>query len=289
MVSLSYHLEREQAELYSLILNSVGIGNRIITVDDGFRIQVPSAMEDVALEAISRYHAENPVVRQESTEHSLSRLPIKPISGFCIALLLLVVHLAVTTSSAPQDYTDVFGADSIRILQGEIYRCVTALLLHADAVHLVGNMVGIVLFGGAVSSVAGSGVGWMAILFCGILGNYLNAFAYDTRHLSIGASTSIFGAVGILSAFQAVRAKRTGKGWKQAGLALGGGLGLLAFLGTSARSDLGAHLLGFLVGGGIGAAYGRRNYGEKVPALQCVSGMVAAALVVGAWIWGAIG
>jgi membrane associated rhomboid family serine protease len=289
MVPLSYDLEREQAELYGLILSSAGIGNRIIPVDDGFRILVPYAMEDNAMEAIHRYHMENPVVSEERTEESLPLLTVEYTSGLYIALLLLVVHLAVTTSSAPQDYTDVFGADSIRILRGEIYRCVTALLLHADAVHLAGNMVGIVLFGGAVSAVGGTGVGWLAILSCGILGNYLNAIAYDARHLSIGASTSIFGAVGLLSAFQAVKAKRTGKGWKQVGLALGGGFGLLAFLGTSARSDLGAHLFGFVVGGVMGAIYSRWFYSEKLSAVQWGSGSVAAALVVGAWIWGSMG
>ena len=289
MVPIFDHIDREQAQLYSLILNAVGIGNRVVSTGGGFSIEVPCPLKEKALETIDRYHDENPESDAGNIETGLSNLTNAPLSGIFVAFLLLAVHLAVTTSSAPKDYIDAFGADSFRILRGEIYRCVTALLLHADAVHLAGNMVGMLLFGGTVSSVAGTGVGWLAILSCGMLGNCLNAFAYEARHLSIGASTSVFGAVGILSAYQAVKAKQTGKGWKRVGLALGGGLGLLAFLGTSARSDLGAHLFGFFVGGVMGACYGKWFPMKKGPVLQWVTGVAAVLLVLGAWIRGTTG
>jgi hypothetical protein len=113
-----------------------------------------------------------------------------------------------------------------------VYRCATALLLHADAAHIAGNMAGMGLFGGAVCVVTGSGVGWLMILASGIFGNLMNALAYETGHMSVGASTAVFGAVGILCAFQAVNAAKTGKGWKRTALAFGSGVALLAFLGN---------------------------------------------------------
>ena len=254
MVTVFDSLNQEQANAFSLVLNASGIGNRVTRSNDGFRIDVPKPYTDAARDVIYRYQAENPnaeVDRSVSRSHPTH----KNLSGIAVALLLLSIHLAVSSSSAPEDYVAVFGANASRILDGEIYRCTTALLLHADAAHIAGNMAGMVIFGGAVCVVTGSGVGWLMILASGIFGNLMNALAYETGHMSVGASTAVFGAVGILCAFQAVNAARTGKGWKRTALVFGSGLALLAFLGTSARSDVGAHLFGFLCGVMMGGAH----------------------------------
>lgn len=254
MVTVFDSLNQEQANAFSLVLNSSGIGNRVTRSNDGFRIDVPEPYAEAARDVIHRYQAENPHAEADPS-FSRSHPAHKNLSGIAVALLLLSIHLAVSASSAPEDYIAVFGANASRILDGEMYRCVTALLLHADAAHIAGNMAGLVIFGGAVCVVAGAGVGWLMILASGIFGNLMNALAYETGHLSVGASTAVFGAVGILCAFQAVVAARTGKGWKRTALVFGSGLALLAFLGTNARSDVGAHLFGFLCGVLMGGAY----------------------------------
>ncbi len=254
MVTVFDSLNQEQANAFSLVLNSSGIGNRVTRSTDGFRIDVPKPYAEAARDVIYRYQAENPHTEAEPLV-SRSHPAHKNLSGIAAALLLLSIHLAVSASSSPEDYLAVFGANARRILDGEMYRCITALLLHADAAHIAGNMAGMVIFGGAVCVVTGAGVGWLMILASGILGNLMNALAYGTGHMSVGASTAVFGAVGILCAFQAVVAARTGKGWKRTALVFGSGLALLAFLGTSARSDVGAHLFGFLCGVLTGGAY----------------------------------
>lgn len=285
MVTLLQSLSQEQANAFSLVLNSSGIGNRVTRGSDGFRIDVPRPYVDAARDAISRYRAENPTAETDGSV-SPSRPARKNLSGIAAALLLLSVHLAVSTSSAPEDYVAVFGADARRILKGEAYRCVTALLLHADAAHIAGNMAGMALFGGAVCVVAGSGVGWLMILASGIFGNLMNALAYEVGHMSVGASTAVFGAVGILCAFQAVDAVRTGRGWKRTALVLGSGLALLAFLGASARSDLGAHLFGFLSGvlmGGVYRLWMRHPLGLNG---QLLCGGITASTIVLSWLRG---
>ena len=134
--------------------------------------------------------------------------------------------------------------------------------------------------------VTGSGVGWLMILASGIFGNLMNALAYETGHMSVGASTAVFGAVGILCAFQAVNAARTGKGWKRTALVFGSGLALLAFLGTSARSDVGAHLFGFLCGVLMGGAY-RLWMGHALGVKgQVLCGIIAASTMLLSWIRG---
>lgn len=287
MVTVFDSLNQEQANAFSLVLNASGIGNRVTRSNDGFRIDVPKPYTDAARDVIYRYQAENP---NAEADRSVSRsYPThKNLSGIAVALLLLSIHLAVSSSSAPEDYVAVFGANASRILDGEIYRCTTALLLHADAAHIAGNMAGMVIFGGAVCVVTGSGVGWLMILASGIFGNLMNALAYETGHMSVGASTAVFGAVGILCAFQAVNAARTGKGWKRTALVFGSGLALLAFLGTSARSDVGAHLFGFLCGVLMGGAY-RLWMGHPLGIKgQVLCGAISASAILLSWIRGTL-
>lgn len=289
MVTLCSHLNPEQADTFSLVLNASGIGHRVIGAKDGFRIEVPQPNAEAAWKAIGRYQAENPTTAADlATRYNAP--PKIPVSGIVVALLLLCVHLSATTSSAPGDYIRVFGANARRIMDGEAYRCATALVLHADAAHIVGNMVGIVLFGGAVCTITGSGVGWLMILATGILGNWINAFAYETSHLSVGASTSVFGAVGILCVLQAINAVKSGRGWKRTVLVFGAGLALLAFLGTSARSDLGAHLFGFFSGVMMGGAYRLGMAAEPLGRkMQILFGALAAATLTLSWIRGVTG
>lgn len=287
MITIFHHLDREQADLFSLVLQSAGIGNRVVRSSEGFLIQVPDESAGPARDAVLRYQHENPALDEKAPPRS-SFSASRHLSGAAVALLLLCIHLAVSTSAAPQDYLIVFGADARPILNGELFRCVTALLLHADAAHLAGNMAGIVVFGTAVCGIAGTGLGWLAILGCGALGNFLNAVVHETGHLSVGASTAVFGAVGLLCALQAVYAVRTGRGWRQVLLALGGGLGLLAFLGTGMRSDIGAHLFGFLAGILMGGAYGlwvQRPLGRYA---QVLCGAIAVFATLWSWLRGAM-
>jgi membrane associated rhomboid family serine protease len=288
MTSLFHNLDREEAHTYSLVLKSVGIGHRVTGAGEGFRIDVPEPFLDAALDAVARYREENPPPDpRDRVFHGPARR--KNLSGVFVAVLLLIVHLAVMSSSAPTDYVEVFGARARRILSGEIYRCVTALVLHADDAHIAGNMVATALFGGAVCAVTGNGVGWLMILFCGVAGNLINAMAVSPGHLSVGASTAVFGAVGILCTFQAVRSIFYGGDWKKAVVALGAGLALLAFLGASARSDLGAHLFGFACGLLVGGVYRLLREAPLGRGFQVGSATVAALILILAWVQGAMG
>lgn len=285
MTPLFHHLDREEADTYSLVLKSVGIRHHVAAAEEGFRIDVLASQLDAAMDAVARYREENP---SADAQDQLSQIPAhrKNLSGVFVAVFLLSVHLAVMSSSAPADYVEVFGAQARRIQSGEIYRCVTALLLHADDAHIAGNMFAAALFGGAVCAVTGNGVGWLMILFCGAAGNLVNAMVVAPGHLSIGASTAIFGAVGILCTLQAVRSAFYGRGWKKAVAAMGAGMALLAFLGSSARSDLGAHLFGFVCGfptGGVYQLWLKDRAGKKG---QILCGAMAIAILVAAWMRG---
>lgn len=287
MVTILDSLDQEQANTFSLVLKASGIGNRLTVTQNGYDIEVAEYQVDLARDAIDRYQAENPIAEDEIAVHPPLSSQID-FSGIVVALVLLCVHWAVLMSAAPQDYISVFGANARRILAGELYRCVTALLLHADVAHISGNMAGVALFGGAVCATTGCGVGWLMILVSGFLGNLINALAHATGHLSVGASTAVFGAVGILCALQSVSSVRTGKGWQKMVVVIGAGMALLAFLGTSVRSDLGAHLFGFLMGILMGGAYGL-GVGHSIGMRgQVLCGTLAISILLLSWIQGAL-
>jgi membrane associated rhomboid family serine protease len=236
--------------------------------------------------SLADYIAENPGAPPASgPDPAEAKLTL---SGLWVAALLLVIHVAVTYHHASEAIVRAYGADAHLILKGQIYRVITALWLHAGPLHLAGNMVGIILFATAVCSVTGVAVGWLMILLAAGLGNYLNAVFYQSAHLSIGASTAVFSAIGILAGVRFIRKPREG-GWKQSPwLPLAAGLGLLGMLGTAGeRTDLMAHLFGMLSGVLMGICYGKwawRPLPRKYE-MWCWF-FIAAILVAAFWPWG---
>ncbi|MCF8045448.1 MAG: rhomboid family intramembrane serine protease, partial [Desulfarculaceae bacterium] len=130
-----------------------------------------------------------------------------------------------------------------------------ALMLHSDIEHLAGNLAGIFIFGTALFQTAGFGTGSLILLFSGFFGNILNAWCFKAVHLSIGASTSVMGAAGALTAFQAVRRRNLHGLNARTLVPVAAGLAILGMLSGGENTDVSAHLFGFLCGGLIGLVY----------------------------------
>src|SRR2546422_4485816 len=78
-------------------------------------------------------------------------------------------------------YTTLFRS----IVAGEWWRTVTALTLHADVPHLLGNAVASVVLVGAVSRELGPGLGLWLLVLAGAGGNALTAVAHGARYDSV--------------------------------------------------------------------------------------------------------
>jgi len=170
-----------------------------------------------------------------------------------------------------------------KVLRGEWWRTLTALTLHADALHLAGNM----LLGGVLLAQLGRqlgvGLSTLLVLVAGALGNLTNALVREPGHRSLGASTAVFGALGLLVARSAWATPH--RDWRRWVVPLGAGGGLIAFTGVGdASTDYLAHLFGFGWGLVVGALTQwprplSRPRGWK--AAGC--GGAALALITGAW------
>ncbi|NDV63557.1 rhomboid family intramembrane serine protease [Puniceicoccales bacterium CK1056] len=143
-------------------------------------------------------------------------------------------------------------ASSDLIKSGELYRTFSALFLHGDIGHLAGNLLFGAVFLHLVARHIGTVRAWLGVLMAGACGNYLNATVhFSTSHYSIGASTAVFGAIGLLVALPlgfGIRhsSRMLIRAWA---LPIIAGLVFLAWFGTgSDRTDTSAHLMGFVCG-----------------------------------------
>ena len=256
MRALFDKLTTDQANTCGLVLSSSGISYRVKRGNKGWEVWVDEEIYDRALDTIKEYFEENqdtaPVLAPTEDEFQ------KTYTGIWAAVIISAWHMAFLSNNNIAEDIRRYGASAMDILHGEWFRLVTALMLHADGFHLIGNMVGIALFGTAVCGIAGYGVGWLMILATGIVGNFFNAVLMKAGHISIGASTAIFGAIGILAGHQFYKRYRIPGKRVRAWLPLGGGLALLGFLGSGGHSDLTAHLFGFMPGILLGILYALR-------------------------------
>jgi len=255
MIQLFANLSSEQANICSLVLSSAGIAHKIRKDPYGWAVWVKAESYEAAHQAMQDYFYENRQSEAHDPPESRPRYDNRFVEALFAAVFLMVWHLAFDVAEAHKMVIQKFGASAANILDGEIYRAVTALMIHSDAAHLAGNMVGIVVFGTAVAAETGWGLGWLMILVSGISGNLLNAMLYESGHLSVGASTSVFGALGILAGYQGIRRFRARRN-RLAGLVpLACGLALLGFVGSGENVDIMAHLMGFTTGIAMGAGY----------------------------------
>ena len=215
---------------------------------------------------------------------------LEVLRGFLVVTFFLVGG-AVLQAQSGDAWREAGLLSSQRLLaHGEWWRAVTALTLHADVPHVVANLAAGLLFGGWLTTSFGAGLAWLLILLSGALGNLLTAWIYfPTEHRSLGASTAVFGALGLLvgDTLGQLCRRRHGRSWWRWILPLGAGVSLLAYLGAGegkASVDVLAHLSGFFVGLPLGAAVALLQMRRRISAtVQLVCGILAGGVLIAAW------
>ena len=207
--------------------------------------------------------------------------------GLWAGVLILADQLA-RNDAFGRDWRALGRSDAVQVRGGEWWRAFTALTLHDDFYHLAGNVVFGAVFVGLASQVLGTGLAFAATLAAGVLGNLANAWLHGGAHASIGASTAVFGALGVLVGHRALHRLR---GRRARWLPLLAGMGLLLWLGVGSserdtssgeRIDVLAHVLGFLAGGVLGALRALVPW-QPARAQQILLGLLSGAFLVLAW------
>ncbi len=274
-----------EADEWALVLTSQEIPSRIVREGEGLSVWVRG--EDVArarttLEAYERENAPAPHERTPAPDYPGSA---PTWVALLAAALLAVFYLVGGPRAAGGRFFEVGGADALRIGHGEVWRTVTALFLHLDLPHLAANMLFGAFFLAAVGRSVGPGLALVLVLLAGASGNLVNALLRDTPHVAVGASTAVFGAVGLLSGLRVVGRRAKGAGWRSRLAPLAAGLALLAMLGSAGdRVDVYAHLFGLLVGTLLGALAGGVLTGPPGMGGQLLAGAMACTAVAGSWL-----
>jgi membrane associated rhomboid family serine protease len=270
---------RQRADEWAVVLAAAGIPHWLRQRLDGWALVVPPDDAATALASLDAYDEESAVARARAAA------PGRPftIVGLVVALLLLGFFAVTGPREAHSVWFERGSADAARIVAGQWWRAVTALTLHADGVHVLGNAVGLALLLTAACLDLGPGVGLWLVLLAGAGGNVLTALALRAGHVSVGASTALFGAIGLLAAVRVLAPRRLGLRATKPWLVAAAALVLLTLLGTAPDADLLAHLFGLLVGVALGALAAVALRWALPAAVQWLLVGAAGAAVAGAW------
>lgn len=270
---------RRRCQEFALVLAAAGIGCEVLPDGGRYVLAVRARDAGAARAELGLYGQEQRSLPPRFAGRLDARDGIVAASLYGATILLF--DIAQRNGLFGLDWWGAGMSRAGPIHDGEWWRAVTALALHADRLHLVGNLA----FGTVFGFLAGGALGWgpalAGMVFAGALGNLLNAALRDPGHASVGASTAVFAIVGILAAHTWKRRRRPVNRW----VPLAGGATLLALLGMSGeRTDILAHVMGFAAGGLFGLAWGAlEDATELAPWHRHAPGIAAILLFALAW------
>jgi membrane associated rhomboid family serine protease len=244
---------------------------------------VPDDEVERALAGLSAYEKENP--SREQGQPSIPARSPNFLSGVLVAGALVVGHFFFRGWPEIAPWFDLGRADADRILSGELWRTITALTLHADLAHVLSNAAATSIFVTVLSSLVGPGLSIALFILTGAGGNLANALVQGTGHVSVGASTAIFGIVGVIGAIGVMRRRQESYLKSRAWIPLASAVALLAMLGTgTGRVDVLAHFFGFVFGAVAGVIVAFILREQASPRIQWLCGTAAISLLLYCWV-----
>ncbi len=288
-IEIHRSLRRIDCARRAFVLTAVGIPNEVAPVLPwrGWSLWVSAAQVTEARSQLAQYQAEQ--LRFAAAHRAAQQMPSRParpgawLGALGYALVLLVVAAAVSTGFGRLDAFEAGTLDAARVRSGEWWRAWTALTLHVDAAHITANLGAGIWFGWLAGQLAGPGTAWLLIVLGAGLANLIEGLAAAPGYRSVGASTAVFTALGLMSAWSWREHRHLWLRWPSRLAPLVAGVVLLGWLGTSGEhTDVMGHLLGFAVGVALGATRHVRAL-ARLP--QWLAGAVALGVIAVAWAW----
>src|ERR1700753_2228050 len=294
-------IQRAAIDERAFMLSAVGIGSLVDWSGRDFVLLVAADDAPAPLEHMRKYEVE--LLAKPAPAPPPPRLHGGAWIGSLIyAIVLVSVTSAIANGLWRLDAFDVGELDAALVRTGEWWRVWTALTLHVDGPHLAANTVAGIWFGYLAGRLTGAGNAWLLIVAGAGFANWLEGTFGPASHHSVGASTAVFTALGLLSAFSWRSRLSYPQRWAARWGPLIAGLILLSWTGSGAEAinsqeggnpgggggpavDVVAHALGFVVGAGLGAVAALprvRRILDRVP--QWLAGLVALAPIAAAWM-----
>jgi rhomboid protease GluP len=282
---------RADCDERAFVLAAIGIAGTIHFDGLQYLLEVEAADAARALTQLGQYEL----------ERRPPPAPPPPLPGYpyawvgCIVYVATLIGIGLTVSNGlwRLDAFDIGELDAGRVQAGQWWRAWTALTLHLDGAHLAANLAAGVWFCYLAAAQIGSGSAWILIVTGAACANLLEGLLGPPTHLSVGASTAVFTALGLLAAHSwQLRASYTQR-WAARWAPLVAGVVLLGWFGsggggedatTVTQIDIVAHAAGFVVGGILGALAAQplaRRMLDRVP--QWLSGLAALGSIAIAW------
>ena len=274
---------RRACDERAFVLTAVGIVSEIELDGDAYVVRVEAAVRAHALHHLWHYEQERRTPRVAETA-----LPMQPNAwwgALLYMLILLWVPLVIAQGWARADLFAIGVLDPQLIRSGELWRAWTALLLHWDAPHLLGNLGAGSLLGYSAAQIWGNARAWMLIITAAALANLTEAGVALSHYVSAGASTAVFAALGLIAAYTWRMRRVHAQGSMRRWVPLLAGVAVLALFGagdaegqTANQTNVLSHALGFMFGVLAGVAVAT-NRGSRL--LAALPNWLAAALAVG--------
>jgi rhomboid protease GluP len=283
---------RRQCDERAFVLTAVDIAAAIGFDGQQYLLEVAEADAARARAHLDQYERER--LPKPAPPAPIPSLPNAWVGCTIYALVLIVIGLLVSNGFWRLDAFNAGEIDAERVQAGQWWRAWTALTLHLDGAHLIANLAAGVWFGYLAARQIGSGITWLLVVTGAALANLLEALLGPPFHRSVGASTAVFTALGLLAA-HSWRLRATAiQRWALRWAPLVGGVVLLGWFGTGGggddseaivSTDIVAHAGGFLIGVLFGAAAAQsrtQRWLGRVP--QWLAGLTAIASILIAWV-----
>lgn len=182
---------------------------------------------------------------EEKYEKSIKRKPTPAI----ILVVTINVIIFLTQYVVGDAFTESGYMDSSLIRNGDYFRVITAMFLHANITHLFSNMVLLYFLGEMIEHLIGTAKTGIIYLLSGVLGNVVSycyhVYVIGEDYTALGASGAVYGLIGVVVFLTIIK-------WEGLNIPLKRMVIMVAYCLYSSivgsQIDVGAHIGGLIAG-----------------------------------------
>jgi membrane associated rhomboid family serine protease len=134
-------------------------------------------------------------------------LPRRKTLGVTFILIAVNVAVYVYTAILSGDFMvisnpvlEMYGQSNLLVYEGAVWQLFTSLFIHANIVHIAGNMIFLLIFGLRAEEMFDTEQYLLIYFLSGLAGNLLT-LVYGPDMISVGASGAIFGIFGAVTVY----------------------------------------------------------------------------------------